>query len=44
VLLPPLQTESVDAVMEVAAADSVFTLMNLLSQLVVLQKPSARTK
>jgi hypothetical protein len=44
VLLPPLQTESVDAVMEVAEADNVFTLMNLLSHLVVLQKPSARTK
>jgi hypothetical protein len=44
VLLPPLHTESTDAVIDVAAEDNTFTLMVLLSQRVALQKPSARTK
>jgi hypothetical protein len=43
VVLLPAHTESRDAVMLLADTDSVFTLMNLLAQEVVLQVPSART-
>ena len=40
----PLQTESRVAVMAVGAVEAEFTWMDLLTQAVVLQVPSARTK
>ena len=42
--LPPLQTESREAEMDVGAVEKVLTLMVLLTQAVVLQVPSALTK
>jgi hypothetical protein len=44
VTLLPEQMESTLAVMEVGEVEFTFTLMNLLSQAVVLQAPTARTK
>ena len=41
VVLVPLHTESRVAVMEVGAVEAVFTLMDLLTQDVLLQVPSA---
>ena len=40
----PLQTESRVAVMAVGAVDALLTLIDLLTQAVVLQVPSARRK
>lgn len=44
VTLLPEQRESTLEVMDVGAVEFTFTLMNLLSQLVVLHAPEARTK
>jgi hypothetical protein len=44
VTLLPLQMESAVAEIEEAAIESVFTLMALLTQIELLQVPSARTK